>query len=144
MSKQFLLIITLLTVFVLALNSCVDKTPSAKEKLDMEELTKNQSEDHGSQVRAEDVQITSPLNAQWVAEGKSIYEVKCQACHKLTDERLVGPGFKGVTERRKPEWIINMITNVDMMLETDPEAQRLLEECLVRMPNQNLTVEEAR
>lgn len=144
MSKQFLLIITLLIVSVLALNSCVDKTPSAKEKLDMEELTKNQSEDHGSQVRAEDVQITNPLNTQWVAEGKSIYEVKCQACHKLTDERLVGPGFKGVTERRKPEWIINMITNVDMMLETDPEAQRLLEECLVRMPNQNLTVEEAR
>lgn len=144
MSKQFLLIITLLIVSVLALNSCVDKTPSAKEKLDMEELTKNQSEDHGSQVRAEDVQITNPLNTQWVVEGKSIYEVKCQACHKLTDERLVGPGFKGVTERRKPEWIINMITNVDMMLETDPEAQRLLEECLVRMPNQNLTVEEAR
>ena len=144
MSKQFLLIITLLIVSVLALISCVDKTPSAKEKLDMEELTKNQPEDHGSQVKAEDVQITNPLNAQWVAEGKSIYEVKCQACHKLTDERLVGPGFKGVTERRKPEWIINMITNVDMMLETDPEAQRLLEECLVRMPNQNLTVEEAR
>jgi hypothetical protein len=37
-----------------------------------------------------------------------------------------------------------MITNVDMMLETDPEAQRLLEECLVRMPNQNLNLEEAR
>ena len=39
---------------------------------------------------------------------------------------------------------MNMITNVDMMLEKDPEAQRMLEECLVRMPNQNLTKEEAR
>ena len=39
---------------------------------------------------------------------------------------------------------MNMITNVDMMLEKDPEAQRLLEECLVRMPNQNLTKDEAR
>ena len=37
-----------------------------------------------------------------------------------------------------------MITNVDMMLEQDPQAQKLLEECLVRMPNQNLTKEEAR
>jgi hypothetical protein len=37
-----------------------------------------------------------------------------------------------------------MITNVDVMLETDPEAQRLLEDCLVRMPNQNLTLDEAR
>ena len=39
---------------------------------------------------------------------------------------------------------MNMITNVDMMLEQDPEAQKLLEECLVRMPNQNLTREDAR
>jgi hypothetical protein len=31
-----------------------------------------------------------------------------------------------------------------MMLEKDPEAQKLLEECLVRMPNQNLSQEEAR
>jgi hypothetical protein len=37
-----------------------------------------------------------------------------------------------------------MITNVDMMLEKDTTAQRLLEECLVRMPNQNLEKEQAR
>jgi pyruvate-formate lyase-activating enzyme len=39
---------------------------------------------------------------------------------------------------------MNMITNVEMMLEKDPEAQKLLEQCLVRMPNQNLTQEDAR
>jgi hypothetical protein len=39
---------------------------------------------------------------------------------------------------------MNMITNVDMMLDTDEEAQKLLELCLVRMPNQNITTEEAR
>ena len=124
--------------------ACVDKTPSVKEPLDLQELTKNQKEDHGTQVTAKDIQITTPLDPQWITEGKSIYEVKCQACHKLSDEKLVGPGWKNVTKKRKPEWIVNMITNVDMMLETDPEAQRLLEECLVRMPNQNLTFDEAR
>ncbi|HEX6181132.1 MAG TPA: cytochrome c, partial [Chitinophagaceae bacterium] len=56
----------------------------------------------------------------------------------------VGPGWAGVTKKRKPEWILNMITNVDMMLASDAEAQKLLEECLVRMPNQNLTLDEAR
>lgn len=66
------------------------------------------------------------------------------ACHKLTDEKLVGPGWKGVTKVRKPTWIMNMIINVDMMLESDPEAQKLLEQCLVRMPNQNVSKEEAR
>ena len=37
-----------------------------------------------------------------------------------------------------------MITNVDMMLEKDPEAQKLLELCMVRMPMQNLSLEDAR
>jgi len=129
---------------VVGVASCISKTPSNKEKLDVQELTKNQPEEHGNMVTAADLQITNPLNAQWVTEGNGIYNVKCQACHKLTDEKLVGPGWKDVTHRRKPEWIINMVTNVDMMLEQDPAAQKLLEECLVRMPNQNLSKDEAR
>jgi hypothetical protein len=144
MRRRTLWTTTLIIIMVVAINACIDKTPSNTEKLDTQELTKNQTEEHGSEVKAEDVHLTNPLNAQWVTEGKGIYELKCQACHKLTDEKLVGPGWKGVTQKRKPEWILNMITNVDMMLETDPEAQRLLEECLVRMPNQNLNLEEAR
>jgi len=90
------------------------------------------------------VELTHPLDEKMIAGGKSIYDVKCSSCHKLTDEKLVGPGWLGVTKKRQPEWIMNMITNVDMMLEKDPEAQKLLEECLVRMPNQNLTKDEAR
>ena len=39
---------------------------------------------------------------------------------------------------------MNMIINVEMMLETDPEAQKQLELCLVRMPNQNVTKDDAR
>jgi len=128
----------------IGLFSCINKNPSSAEPLDTQELTKNQAEVHGDEVKAGDIQLTNPLNAQWVAQGKGIYDLKCQACHKLNEEKLVGPGWKGVTERRKPEWIMNMITNVDMMLEQDTTAQRLLEECLVRMPNQNLTKDEAR
>ena len=136
--------IMLVTSTTIGLVACVDKTPSAKEPLDTEELTKNQTEEHGTEIKAEDVQLTHPLNAEWVTAGRSIYEVKCQACHKLTDQKVVGPGWKDVTKRRTPEWIMNMITNVDMMLEKDPQAQKLLEECLVRMPNQNLSKEESR
>lgn len=108
------------------------------------EAAKDQPEVHGTEVKAGEVELTTPLNHQWVSSGKGIYELKCQACHKLTDERLVGPGWKGVTQRREPHWVINMITNVDMMLEKDPEAQKLLEQCLVRMPNQNLSRDESR
>ena len=144
MNRKVMWTLAILGVVTLGFIACVDKTPSSKEPLDTQELTKNQPEVHGSLIKPEDVQLTNPLNAQWVTEGKSIYELKCAACHKLTDEKLVGPGWAGLTKKRKPEWIMNMITNVDVMLEQDPEAQRLLEECLVRMPNQNLTTEDAR
>ena len=84
------------------------------------------TEIHGTEIKAGEVTLGTPLNAAWVAKGKEIYGLKCQACHKLTDERLVGPGWKNVTTRREPQWIMNMITNVDMMLEKDAEAQKLL------------------
>ncbi|RYZ25850.1 MAG: cytochrome c [Chitinophagaceae bacterium] len=144
MKRKKIWTMALVVSFTGGLVACVDKTPTSKEPLDLQELTKNQKEQHGSLVTAADVQLTHPLNAAWVTEGKNIYDVKCQSCHKLTDEKLVGPGWAGLTKRRAPEWIINMITNVDVMLEKDPEAQRLLEECLVRMPNQSLTNDEAR
>ena len=79
-----------------------------------------------------------------VASGKAIYEMKCQACHKLSDKRVVGPGWKGLTEKRKPEWIMNMVMNVEEMLKEDPTAKDLLKQCLVRMPNQNLTEQDSR
>lgn len=90
------------------------------------------------------VELNKPLKADMVDRGEAIYEMKCAACHKLTDQRVVGPGWKNVTERRTPEWIMNMTTNVDIMLAEDPVAQKLLQECLVRMPNQNLSVGDAR
>lgn len=90
------------------------------------------------------VELTHPLNEQMLQQGQSVYDVKCSSCHKLTEEKLVGPGWKGVTDRRAPEWIMNFVTNTDEMLDKDAEAQAMLETCLVRMPNQNLKDEEAR
>jgi mono/diheme cytochrome c family protein len=90
------------------------------------------------------VTMNSPLDQERVARGLAIYEMKCSACHRLDDQRVVGPGWKDVTKNRKPEWIMNMILNVDVMLEQDPEAQKLLELCLTRMPNQNISVGDAR
>ncbi len=91
-----------------------------------------------------DVQIPATLDAAMAEKGKSVYEVKCSSCHKLTDERLVGPGWKDVTKRNTAAWIMNFTTNVDEMLNTDPKAQAQLEICLVRMPNQNLSDDDAR
>ena len=90
------------------------------------------------------VDIPPTLDEAKAAAGQKISDVKCASCHKMTDEKLVGPGWKGVTQRHKPEWIMNFVTNVDEMLAKDPKAQAMLEICLVRMPNQNLTDDDAR
>lgn len=93
---------------------------------------------------AENIGLTDALDAAKAESGEKIAEVKCSSCHKMTEERLVGPGWKGVTTRRKAEWIMNFISNPDPMIEKDPVIQAQLELCLVRMPNQNLSDSEAR
>jgi mono/diheme cytochrome c family protein len=94
-------------------------------------------------ITAADITL-GDIDQAMVEKGRSTYDVKCQACHSTGQNRVVGPGWKGITERRKPEWIMNMILNIDAMLESDPEAQKGLEECLVRMPNQGLSKDEGR
>ncbi|MCB1131538.1 MAG: cytochrome c [Verrucomicrobiae bacterium] len=140
--KPHRILILAALALVASCGSKEDAERSAAESPTPEEILAATPETHGSMVSS--VELTTPLNQDWVAKGKAIYEMKCLACHKTDGTKLVGPGWKGVTQRRKPEWIMNMILNVDTMLETDEEAQKLLEQCLVRMPNQNLSKQEAR
>ena len=99
---------------------------------------------HRGEGKFKDVKVDPTLNASMAESGSKTFDVKCSSCHKLSDEKLVGPGWLGVTERRQPAWIMNFITNTDEMLNKDPEAQAQLEICLVRMPNQSLSDDEAR
>ena len=48
--------------------------------------------------RFKNVQLTNPLNEEMAAKGKAIFDSKCFACHKLSTEMLVGPGWSGVTK----------------------------------------------
>jgi cytochrome c551/c552 len=142
--KTFLLPASLLFSALVVIVACGEGVQKDEKPVDVQELTKNQPEVHGNEIKESDITLGTPLDQKMVTSGKGIYELKCQSCHRLTEEKLVGPGWKGVTQKRKPVWIMNMITNVDMMLETDPEAQKLLEQCMVRMPNQNISKDEAR
>src|SRR5690348_1543361 len=142
------LIPILMMGLLMVVASCApDKT---KEKDDDDEYGEYEEakpviEDNGKGIgQIKEVTLNTPLEQERTIRGKAIYEMKCSACHKLEDQRLVGPGWKGVTQRRKPEWIMNMVTNVDVMLDQDAEAQKLLELCLTRMPNQNVSVGDAR
>ena len=88
--------------------------------------------------------VIDGFDAALAEKGKGIAATKCLSCHKPTDEKLVGPGWKGVTTRKTAHWIMNFVTNPDPMIDKDPEVQAQLEICLVRMPNQNITDDEAR
>ncbi|MCU0751596.1 MAG: c-type cytochrome [Akkermansiaceae bacterium] len=143
MSKtRFILPVAACALFMFGCGSKEEAEQAAAEAPTPSELVDKSKVVHGTEIKS--VELTNPLNQEWVTKGKAAYEMKCLACHRLDETRLVGPGWTGVTKKRKPEWIMNMITNVDMMLETDEEAQKLLELCLVRMPNQNITEPEAR
>ena len=142
MSGKTIFLPVILALALLACTSKKDAEEAAKKSPSPSELASPQPEVHGTEVKT--IELTTPLNKEWVATGKGIYDTKCLACHKLSNEKFVGPGWSGVTKRREPVWLMNMITNVEVMLEKDAEAQKMLEECLVRMPNQNVTQEDAR
>lgn len=75
--------------------------------------------------------------------GEKVFTAKCSACHKL-EERYVGPALGGVTQRRAPEWIMNMILNPAQMTQEDETAKGLLGEYLTQMTFQNVSKDEAR
>lgn len=78
-----------------------------------------------------------------VTEGEAIFKAKCSACHKIS-KRFIGPGMTGVTQRRTPEWIMNMILNPEEMVQKNEIAKQLLKEYNAPMANQSLTEDEAR
>ena len=140
-------LISVLTIGILA--ACAPDKPKNQEDFPDQPAAKNVVEDIVKDPTkgigaVKNVTLKTPLEKERIPRGLAIYEMKCSACHKLTPERFVGPGWKDVTKRRKSEWIMNMIINTDVMLEKDEESQKLLELCLTRMPNQNVSVGDAR
>ncbi len=92
-------------------------------------------------VKSVDVSTFDPALAE---KGKTIFENKCSACHQLSDQKIVGPGLAGVTQKRKPEWIMNMVINPVEMTQKDPEAKKLLAQHLTQMTNQDISEPDAR
>ncbi|MBL4587034.1 MAG: c-type cytochrome [Flavobacteriales bacterium] len=90
-----------------------------------------------------ELKLPETIDEALAATGKEIFENKCSACHKI-NKRFVGPALAGITARREPEWIMNMILNPEGMVAENEAAKALLVEYLSPMANQNLTEEEAR
>ena len=64
----------------------------------------------GSSVKAGD----SPS----IELGRRIFKQRCSVCHKTTDQRLVGPGLKGVMERRDEAWVDKWLQNPKALIKS--------------------------
>lgn len=119
---------------------------SKKEKVE----TDNTSQDSGDPLAnkgigpVKSMELPADVNAEMAANGADIFKKMCSACHKM-DKKFVGPSLADVTERRSPEWIMNMILNPEEMIKKDPIAKKLLiESNMAVMANQGLKEDEAR
>jgi mono/diheme cytochrome c family protein len=140
--KHIIILLLSITIF----SSCgktEQKDDSSNTPADTEKKISEYDPERG-EGKFDNVEISDKLDVKMATTGKAVFDLKCSSCHKLTDEKLVGPGWKGVSTRHKPEWIMNFITSPDAMIDKDPKLQAQLELCLVRMPNQNLSDEDAR
>lgn len=88
--------------------------------------------------------LPESIDSEMADRGASLFKNMCSACHKM-DKKFVGPAIAGVTERRSPEWIMNMILNPEQMIKEDPIAKRLMiESNMAIMADQGLEEDEAR
>ena len=83
------------------------------------------------------------IDKNLVDKGKTIFDTKCASCHKF-DTKLVGPPLQGITQRRKPEWIMNMILNPQQMTQENPAAKELFATYLIQMTFQDVSHDDAR
>ena len=137
-----------LSIIAFSITACGDSS-SGEKKSTTSESTKTENGNPSYDLKRGEgkftkVDVSPTLEVAKADAGEKVFSVKCSSCHKLTEEKLVGPGWKGVTDRHTAEWIMNFATNPDAMLNKDPKAQAMLEICLVRMPNQNLSDDDAR
>lgn len=43
--------------------------------------------------------------------GEKIFKGNCGACHRVNDQVMIGPGLKGISEKRSQEWLFSWIRN---------------------------------
>ncbi|MBL7889791.1 MAG: c-type cytochrome [Bacteroidia bacterium] len=80
------------------------------------------------------------VNAQ---DGEAIFKQSCGMCHSVGKGRVVGPDLKGVTTKRKEEWLHKFIkASQSFIKEGDPDAKAIYDEYQVIMPDQNLSQDE--
>lgn len=133
----------LITIAGILLFACGSEN---EESTEVEENTKPVIEEVVAEYGVGPVQYvdtSQAIDPLRVEKGEEIFKGKCMTCHRM-NSRMIGPDLSGVTDRRNPAWIMNMIINPEEMVKKDPIAKQLLKEYLSPMLDQNISEEEAR
>ncbi len=126
---------------IMVLVSCVGNTKTSEVVLEtIEEIDPMKDKGVGPITS---VNVTGTINQSMADEGEVKFNSICSACHKL-DKKFIGPALIGVTKRRTPEWIMNMIMNPEQMVKKNAQAKQLHMEYASPMVNQGLTETETR
>lgn len=90
-----------------------------------------------------ELKLSSTIDEKLVTHGKQLFDSKCAMCHMM-NQCKIGPLMQGVTKRRKPEYIMNMILNPVEMTKSNATAEDQMQKYGMQMPAQNLSEDEAR
>lgn len=154
MKITFKLLLLLMLPLAIA---CGNDNKEEKEQIKLSEPPAEQTKQEPAAVTSEtvdmdnkgvgpvkDLDLPEDIDQDMAAHGQELFQQNCTACHK-TDKKFIGPALAGVTERRSPEWIMNMILNPEVMIQEDPIAKQLLiAHNGSPMANQGLTQDQAR
>ena len=78
-----------------------------------------------------------------VDPGKYLFQSRCEGCHTLGKGEKVGPDLLGLTTRRERSWVARYVNNPEKMRASrDPAALDLQRRFKIRMPSQDLNVDE--
>ena len=138
--KKLIRILSLGLLAIIVLTSCGGDKKKENSKEQIVEIDPMKDKGIGPITH---VDISNEIDNNMTERGKEIFKSMCSACHKI-DQRVIGPALGGITKRRTPEWIMNMIMNPDQMVKENAQARKLLAEYISPMANQNLTEEETR
>ena len=133
------LLVALFVIMVLV--SCVENTKTSEIVMETTEEIDPMKDKGVGPITS--VNVTGTINQSMADEGEVTFNSICSACHKL-DQKFIGPALIGVTKRRTPEWIMNMIMNPEQMVKKNAQAKKLHMEYISPMVNQGLTEAETR
>jgi len=107
--------------------STIDAAPS-EEKPKKESEATTSEESTSPETTEETAEETSPAGGD-IKNGEKLFKSYCAACHSAGNNKLVGPGLAGVSEKYDREWLYKWIKNSTELIESgDADAVAIYEE----------------